>query len=264
FDLRAGEAETAWQQFSAGSGVLVSEPYAYDHDLGVGDSLGLRTAEGEHRFRVAGIFRDYGAVQGVVLMRGDLYRRLYHDDRVGGVGIYAAPGTPRDVLSAALADTLRGVPGARIRDNRYIYQRSLEVFDQTFVITGILRLLAAAVAFVGVLGALMALQLDRAREYATLRALGLTRTQLGTLIGAQSGLLGLVAGLFAVPLGLILAWLLVFVINRRAFGWTMDFLITAPPLAEGVLLAVVAALLAAVYPAWHTARRLPAAGLREE
>jgi len=263
FQLLAA-TDDPWAHFRSGRTVFVSEPLAYDHHLQPGDALVLRTAEGRRRFRVAAVFRDYGAVQGVVLMRRALYRRLWHDDRLSGIGVHAAAGVHRGTLEARLKRAVAGVPGARVRDNRVVYRRSMAVFDQTFTITSVLRLLAAVVAFVGVLGALMALQLDRAREYATLRALGLTRRQLGGLLMSQSGLLGLAAGLAAVPLGVVLAALLVFVINRRAFGWTMGFVVHAGPLAQGVGLAVFAALLAALYPAWRAARRPPADGLKEE
>ena len=110
----------------------------------------------------------------------------------------------------------------------------------------------------------MALQLDRLREFAVLRAIGLSRAGLAGLVGGQSGLLGLIAGLWAVPLGILLAALLVFVINRRAYGWTMGFELQAGPVLEGVALAVIAALLAALYPAWRAARLRLAEGLKGE
>ncbi len=262
FDIRQGDPARAPAAFLAVQAVLVSEPFARDRDLAVGDELELATPAGERRFRVAGVFRDYGAVSGVAVMRLGLFRDLWRDDTPTAHGAYAAPGA--ELAAGNLEAAIPGTPGARFRDNRVVFERSLQVFDQTFVITSVLRLLAAVVAFVGVFGALMALQLDRAREYATLRALGLTRAQLGALVTGQSGLLGLAAGLLAIPLGLLLAWLLVTVINRRAFGWSMDFIVAAQPLLEGILLAVVAAVLAALYPAWRTAWRLPADGLREE
>ncbi|HLQ86379.1 MAG TPA: ABC transporter permease, partial [Salinisphaeraceae bacterium] len=253
-----------WQQWHDERAVLLSEPFAWARGLAVGDSLELRAQTGRQVFEVVGIFRDYGATSGVVLMRLQLFRELWGDARLSSLGVYATPGTRRAALQQRLAAELAGKAGVRIRDNQALYRHSLAIFDRTFLITSVLRLLAALVAFVGVLGALMALQLDRAREYATLRALGLRRRALAGLIVAQSGLLGLAASLFAIPLGLILAWLLVYVINRRAFGWSMDFAIRAEPLATGVALALAAALAAALYPAWRAAQATSAQALREE
>ncbi len=264
FDIRAGDREAAWQAFRSGTGVLISEPYAYKHGLRVGEALALHTALGERTFRVAGIFRDYGSPYGVVLIYRPAYQRLFDDDRLSGLGVHLAAGSDRGAVHQHLETAIAGLAGVRVRDTQSIREHSVAVFDQEFVITSVLRSLAALVAFVGVVGALMALQLDRTRELAVLRAIGFTRIQLGGLITAQSGVLGLAAGLFALPMGLLLAWLLVFVINHRAFGWSMEFTISPMPLLEGIGLAVGAALVAALYPAWRAMRTLPARGLQEE
>jgi hypothetical protein len=103
-------------------------------------------------------------------------------------------------------------------------------------------------------------QLERAREIGVLRAQGLTPRQVWGLTAAQTGFMGLVAGLLALPVGGALALVLIFVINRRSFGWTLQLEITPALLVQAVLLAVAAALLAAVYPAWRMSTMpLPAA-----
>ena len=127
-----------------------------------------------------------------------------------------------------------------------------------------LRWLAAIIAFCGIVGALMGLALERAREMATLRALGLTRGQLWVMTQVQTGVLGLVAGVLSLPLGLALALILVFAINRRSFGWTMDLYVDPAIAGQSVIMAVAAALLAGIYPAWSMAGASPAAALREE
>ena len=157
-----------------------------------------------------------------------------------------------------------GGPEVVVRSNRALREASLEIFDRTFAITGVLRSLTVAVAFIGVLAALLALSLERAREIGVLRALGLTPRQVWRLVTAQTGLMGLLAGVLAVPGGLLLAGVLVFVINRRSFGWTMPIDPSPAILLQGVALAVLAAVLAGLYPAWRMARALPAAALRDE
>ncbi|WP_435104177.1 FtsX-like permease family protein [Arhodomonas sp. AD133] len=252
----------AWRAFASARAVLVSEPFAARRGLGVGERLSLTTPEGPVNLRVAGIYRDYANVRGTVLMRLALYRRLWRDTRLTGLGVHLAEGAD----AATLARRIQAHWPARVgvTDNRTVFRRSLAVFDQTFRITGVLRLLAAVVAFVGVLGALMALQLERRREIAVLRALGLTRAGVAVQVFGQSGFLGAAAGVWAMPLGIGLAWLLVTVINRRAFGWTLEFALQPAALAQGVTLAVSAALLAAAWPAWALARREPAGGLQRE
>ena len=154
--------------------------------------------------------------------------------------------------------------GVRIRSTSGIEELSLKVFDRTFRITEVLRVLAAVVAFLGVLSALLAIELERGHELGVLRALGFSARDLALNLLAQTGLLGLAAGLVAVPLGGAVAALLVHVINRRAFGWTMSFVPTAEPVLAGLGLAIGAALLAGVYPALRAGRIALNAVLREE
>jgi putative ABC transport system permease protein len=156
----------------------------------------------------------------------------------------------RGVLQLAARDKLRAA--------------SMRIFERTFTITEVLRWLAGLVAFFGILSALLALELERTREFGVLRAIGFTPSQLRRLVLTQTGILGLVAGLIAIPLGVTLAALLVFVINERAFGWSMAFVISPRILAGGILLALAAALAAGIAPAVRMPRVPLAAALREE
>jgi len=125
-------------------------------------------------------------------------------------------------------------------------------------------MLAVLVALVGILNALMAMQIERSRELAVLRAAGLTPQQLWRLVTGETGLIGLVAGLLSLPLGVMQALVLILVINRRSFGWSMQIAIDPFILLQAVGLAVAAALAAGVYPAWRMSRTTPALALREE
>jgi putative ABC transport system permease protein len=151
-----------------------------------------------------------------------------------------------------------------VRSTARLEELSLAVFDRTFQVTEVLRVLAGIVAFLGILSALLAIELERARELSVLRTLGFTPGGLGATLLTQTGLLGLAAGLAAMPIGTGLALLLVHVINRRSFGWSMEFVLTPQALASGVALAVAAALLAGIYPAWRASRIELGAALRED
>jgi putative ABC transport system permease protein len=110
----------------------------------------------------------------------------------------------------------------------------------------------------------MAVQLERRKEYAVLRALGLTRAQIAGLIATESALLGLLAALLALPTGLAMAWVLTDAIQLRAFGWTMPFQVPAAPLLLTLLLGVAAGFFASLYPAWRAGWHDPAPQLRED
>jgi putative ABC transport system permease protein len=111
---------------------------------------------------------------------------------------------------------------------------------------------------------LLAWELERARELGVLRSLGLTPRGAAVLIEAQTIFMGLVAFAAAVPAGLLAAELLVTVVNRRAFGWLIDFHLAGAQLADAFAIAVAAATAAGVYPAWRSARASVAAHLRED
>jgi len=120
------------------------------------------------------------------------------------------------------------------------------------------------VAVIGILGAMMALQLERFREFGILRAVGMTPRETGILVSIQSAFMGAVSGLAAIPVGLVMAWVLIAVINRRAFGWQIDMQWSASPILWAMCLAVGSALLAGAYPAFRAARTRPALAMREE
>jgi putative ABC transport system permease protein len=148
--------------------------------------------------------------------------------------------------------------------NADIRRTTLTIFDRTFTITKVMRWLAIMVAFVGTLSALLAMQLERMREYALLRATGMTVQEVAAMIGIQTTVLGVLAGLFAMPLGLLISEVLIDVINRRSFGWSMLYSLPMSVLLEALMLATVAALLAGIYPALRVAAVSPAQALRDQ
>ncbi len=263
YQFAEGDPTAIWSSFEHGD-VLISEPLAYRRNLHPGDIFTLYTSTGEQQFRVAGVFYDYGSNQGVVMMDLARYQALWNDHALSSLAVYAAPSVNVDTLVQQLRNRVGANEVIQIRSNKTLRAASLDVFDRTFAITSVLQLLAMIVAFVGILSALMALQLERARELGTLRAIGLTPQQLWGVVLSQTGLIGLVAGLLAIPLGVALAMVLVFVINKRSFGWTLLFQLDGGLFLQALLVAIIAALLAGLYPAWRMSRTAPALALREE
>ncbi len=253
FQLKSGRPEDAWPVFDSEDTVIVSETFAYRHTLGPGDWLTLPTQHGPHRFRVSGVFYDYGTSGGVVVMSRRVYLRHWDDPAITSFAVYVQhpdrlAGTA-DALERLLAET--ALP---MRSNRALRRLSLEIFDRTFTITAVLRWLMMVIAGIGVFSALTAIQLERAREFGILRALGFTPRGIAGVVTAETGLMGFIAGVLAVPLGLALALALIWVINRRAFGWTMQFSADFESLASGLALAVGAGIAAGAYPAVSLAR----------
>jgi putative ABC transport system permease protein len=264
FDFKAGGGGQGLGSFRDEEGIFLSEPLAYRRRLSAGDSLTLLGASGPRSFPVAGVFYDYGSDQGVVMMSRATYDRHWEDAGVTSLGLFVADGEGVDEVVEKLRLLVGEGQAVLIRSNLALKSASLEVFDRTFAITGVLRFLAFVVAFMGVLSALMALQLERSRELGVLRASGLTPGQVWQLVTAQTGLMGLVAGVLAVPAGLVLALVMIFVVNKRSFGWTLQMEVGPEILLQAVILAILGALLAGIIPAWRMSRTSPAMALREE
>lgn len=253
-----------WLKFSNAAGVLISEPYAYHNRVQEGDYLTLTTDAGVHRFQVIGIYVDYGSDQGVITMHRDIYSKYWQDAPVTSVALYIGTSFNAETLAQMLNTGLLRGSDLHARANRALRDQSMRIFDRTFSITQVLRILTVICAVIGIFGALMSIQLERSREFAVLRANGLTPAGLRQLILSEAGLMGVAAGMIALPLGILLAAVLIYVINRRSFGWTMDFILEPRYLVSAVLLGLIAGVLAGVYPAWRMGEVRPATALRDE
>ncbi len=264
FQLSRGDAPQAWAAFDANRAVLVSQSYAYRRRISVGAHVRLLTRHGYRSLPVSGVFYDYGSEQGTILMHRQLYEHEFGDHGISSLGLYLQPGTSTQTVIGMVRAVAAHRQALIVRSNRALRSESIRVFDRAFAITGVLRTLAVLIAAIGILSALMALQLERVREIAILRATGLTPGQIMGLVTVQSGFVGLCSGLLALPSGLTLALLLIHVINRRAFGWTMQTRVTPSVLVEALILSVAAAIAAGIYPGWRMALISPADALREE
>ncbi|MGH8550585.1 MAG: FtsX-like permease family protein [Methylococcales bacterium] len=264
FHFIFGNANRIWKDFETTDTVIVTESYAFNHEIKQGSALNLPTDQGPKEFAVTGIYTDYNPGAGVISMSRSTYRRYWNDEGYSALSVYAEAGTDLKDLQRklhALSDTGQVL---EITERSSILQTSLSVFDQAFAITDILQWLAATIAFLGVFSVLTAIQLDRVREYGVLRAVGITSKQLAILIAAESGLMGSIAGLLAIPVGVMTALVLVYVINQRSFGWSISFHIPPETILQGLLSGIVAALLAGMIPAYRMSRLLPGDALRND
>jgi len=263
YQLKESE-DDFWQQYTQREILMVSEVYAYRNGVSLGDTLSIETDAGNQPFVIQAINFDYASDIGTITMSRQIYDKYFEDEAVSGMAIYIEDGVEIDALVEQLRERSEGIQEVFIRSNRGLREASIEIFDRTFTVTIVLRMLAILVAFMGVLSALMALQLERARELAVLRANGMTPGQLWNYVISQTGVMGVMAGLLSVPLGILMAYILVYVINLRSFGWTLQFVITPEVLLQAVGLAIIAALLAGVYPSKKMAEANPADALRNE
>jgi putative ABC transport system permease protein len=243
--------------------VLISEPFASKFSLGPSDRFALDTPSGTVTFTVAAVYNDYSSDAGLILMDVATYRRLYRDPALSSLAVYARPGVDLPALRAAI---VRSVLPLRIdtETTRELRALVIAVFDRTFAITYALYVISITIAVLGVVSTLFALVLERRREIGLLRYLGLRTRDVRRMVYFEAGFVGVLGGLFGVAVGVLLALLLIFVINRQAFGWLIELHMPYDFLVEAFVLVVFAALVAGVYPAGVAARIRTSEALREE
>ena len=263
FQFIAGEADAVWSAWHEDT-VMITEPFAWRRGLAPGDRVAFDTATGSAAFRISAVYRDYASERGSVAMSHQTFLRHFppHDDT--GLGVYAAPGVGTARLEQALRTAVGAAPGLRLQSNASVREVSMAVFDQTFAVTDLLRLLALGVAFVGIVSALLAQQMERMTDYALMRAIGFRRGELLRVVLSQTLAAGAVAATLAVPVGLVLAVLLIDVINVRSFGWSMSMHVPWAAVLNAWASAIAAALLAAALPAWRAVHQAPASILRND
>jgi putative ABC transport system permease protein len=242
-----------WDRVAEGRAVIINEQLARRADLWPGDSLAITR---DVTLPIAGVAGDYGNPKGQAVIGETLFRDLYPSVTATRFGLRTDdPGALRE----ALVDEFGLDPG-QITDQAALKRFSLDVFERTFTVTGALNILTLAVAGFAMLMSLLTLAGMRVPQLAPAWALGLTRAELGRLELLRAVILAALTFLVALPLGLALAWMLLAVINVEAFGWRLPMFLFPLDYARLAAFALIAALLAALWPARRLART-PAAHL---
>jgi putative ABC transport system permease protein len=243
--------------------VIVSEPFFIKQRLGKGDTVMLPTAEGVQPFEIENVYYDYTNDRGTIVMDRSTYLRLFHDTSVTNIATYLQPGADADATQQEIARALPDVQ-LRVLANADLKRQVLRVFDQTFQVTYALEAIALIVAILGITNTLSALILERRPEFAMLRFVGADRRQLKKLVVLESGIVGLIGTALGLALGLALSVVLVFVINKQSFGWTIQFVVPGWFFAQSLGLIVVATVIAGLYPAALATRMDAIQGIRAE
>jgi putative ABC transport system permease protein len=243
--------------------VLISEPFATKFSLDTGDRFALDTPAGMTTLTVAAVYNDYSSDAGVALMDLTTFRRLYRDSFINSVAVYARP----DADLVALRDRIvRSVLPLRVdtETTRELRTLVITIFDRTFAITYALYVISITIAVLGVVSTLFALVLERRREIGLLRYLGLRTRDVRRMVYFEAAFIGLLGGVSGVIVGVLLALLLIYVINRQAFGWLIELHMPYDFLIEAIVLVVIAALVAGIYPAGVAARIRTSEAVRAE
>ena len=261
FDGPAPEA--IWRALEAGEAVIASELFGYRHGVEPGDTIRLALGAGLVELGIAGIFYDYSGERELLI--GDRRALLAHlpDPRLSSAGVYLVPGADFEATRAALGRALAG-RGVEVTPTRAIREQAIRIFDRTFAITYALEAIAMLVAILGMAEALLNLVFDRRSEIALLRMHGASLGQVRRLVLVQAGLLGVLASLMGLALGAASSQVLLRVIHKQSFGWSLPLHWPFEFLAAVLGAIVVVSVVAGLYPARIGARLVPVEVLRAE
>jgi len=241
-----GEQSKMRDFFSGGDVVIVTESFAHRHGTRTGDVLRIRTPSGVAGLRVAGVYYDYTSDRGLIMIDRGVFDRWWHDPGVNSLAVYLRKGG--DVSAVAAHTRMRWAgQGLIVYTNSALRARILAVFDQTFAVTGVLRVIAV-----------------RQRENGVLRAIGASTGQLRVILLSEAALLATVASALGVAAGMCLAMVLTWVVNKAFFGWTIELQWPWVLIATTPVWIIAAAMLAALPPAWQAGQVEIAGALREE
>lgn len=256
-------ANEVLEQLRGKNNVIVSEPFTYKHKVKTGDTITLSLGATRASFRIVDVYYDYGSERGYILMDRDMLLKYLPDEMPTNLAVYVAPNADAAQVRKEIQEASVG-HRILIFSNRELRTEAVRIFDRTFAITYALEAVAVIVAVMGIAGALIALVIDRRRELGLLRFLGASSQQIRKMILVEAGLLGLLANLAGFVLGYFLSLILVFVINKQSFGWTIRFHWPVAVLLAALSVIYAATVVSGLYPARVAMRLNPLEVIHEE
>jgi putative ABC transport system permease protein len=249
-------ADDAWARLRTGSAGFVSEQLARRLKLGLRDQVEVPATAGNWTIEVVGIYADYGNPKGQIAVNFDALTRHFPNIPLTRLGLRVdAPAIAP--LTAALQERF-GLDGRNLIDQSTLKAESTRIFNRTFAVTAALNAFTLGVAGVALLTSLLTLGNSRLPQLAPLWAIGITRRRLALIELLKTLSLAFLTALLALPLGLLVAWCLIAVVNVKAFGWRLPFHVFPLQLLELLGVAMAAALIAALIPLLKLTRIAPA------
>ena len=259
-----GSTKTILSQFADGRGVLVTESFSLRHRVSAGDRIRLSTPQGEREFFISGVFYDYSTDWGMVLIEKKVFQSLWKDDTLHSAGIYLKEGVSLESFKEMFREKYSTPYRLFVVSHRELRNEVLKIFDQTFAITYALEFIAIIVAILGIINSLNALIIERQRDIGILRAVGASQRQVEKTVLIEAGLIGFFSHILGLLCGFLLSILLIYVINKQSFGWTIQFSVPVRSLIESWLIVMVTSVGAGLIPARRAARLNAVESLRME
>jgi putative ABC transport system permease protein len=246
----------AWTRLRPGDACFISEQLARRSKLAIGDTIEVSAPAGNWTLEVVGIYADYGNPKGQIAVNFAALTRRFPGTPLTRLGLRVAPAAVPALISS-LQEKF-GLDGRSVIDQTTLRAESTRIFNRTFAVTAALNAFTLGVAGVALLTSLLTLSNSRLPQLAPLWAIGITRRRLAAIELLKTMSVALITTLLALPLGLLVAWCLIAVVNVKAFGWRLPFHVFPLQLLELLSVAMAAALLAALLPVIRLARMQPA------
>ncbi len=243
---------------------IVSEPFSLKHHVSTGDRLTLNTPSGLREVEIAAIYYDYSQEQGLIILDRSTYLKYYNDPNVNSFVVYLQgpqhlPEVRREIIrTIGISDRII------VRSNGELKKEVLKIFDNTFAITYSLEIIGVGVAVLGLFNTLISLIIERRREIGILRFIGAFQEQVKKMILIEAGLLGVIGSAFGLAAGIVVSYILIFVINKQSFGWTILVFYPYGFILLAVILFWIVACMAGLYPARIATRLNPRESVRAE
>ena len=257
-------AQELFAQMVGQDRAIISESFALKHEVGVGDSLFMETPNGSAKLQVVAVYYDYSRERGYIIIDRSIFIKYYGDTDVNSFVIYLSNKNEIENVRQELLKTLGADYNLVIRSNPELKKNVLEIFDKTFAITYSLEIIAGGVALLGLFNTLIALILERKREIGIIRFIGGFQDQVKRMVLIESGILGLIGSIMGVAAGGIVSYILIFVINKQSFGWTIQIHFPYIFVLFSLILFWAVSLIAGLYPARLAVRLNPKEAVRVE
>jgi putative ABC transport system permease protein len=243
---------------------IVSESFSLKHQVDTGDRLTLNTPVGKMDVEVAAIYYDYSQEQGLIIIDRGTYLKYYNDPNVNSFVVYLQDARHLPKVRREIIRTVGSSNRIIVRSNQELKKEILRIFDNTFAITYSLEIIGIGVAVLGLFNTLISLIIERRREIGILRFIGAFQEQVKKMILIEAGLLGLIGSAFGLVAGIVVSYILIFVINKQSFGWTILVYYPYGFIILAVILFWIVACTAGLYPARLATRLNPKESVRAE
>jgi putative ABC transport system permease protein len=225
----------------------VSEALQDLYGYKIGDPLEIPLAGGTHKFLIAGVWRDYARLSGSVVVSRQAYTAATGDETANEGSLWLNTGADADTVARSLHQAVGNGDALEITTSTALRERSLQIFDRAFAITYALEVIAVIIGLTGVSFAASSTALARRAEFGMLRHVGMLRRQIIGMLADEGILTSAFGVVYGLGLGVALSFVLVYVINRQSFNWSIDL---AVPVWQLALLSAVLVAAAAVTAIW--------------